>query len=202
MLLMPSILSLAFPAENPSLNRTGAAGVVVFVIAGMALDGLYTGLRGARQKALRQGFAVGVVSLLLLGASIQNYQLVFNQFATEFMRGAWNTSEMGKVIRSFVAAGNNPDNAFVIPYPYWVDTRLVGIQAGYPAKDYAINRDNLPETLPLPGSKLFLVKEDDRETLEALRKLYPAAMLGHYTTPLEGKNFWIYTVPDNQTVNP
>jgi hypothetical protein len=27
-------------------------------------------------------------------------------------------------------------------------------------------------------------------------------MLGHFTNPLEGKNFWIYTVPDNQTVNP
>ncbi|PJF23823.1 MAG: hypothetical protein CUN53_20940, partial [Phototrophicales bacterium] len=46
LLMMPSILSLAFPGENPSLNRSGAAAVVVFVIAAQMLDGLYTGLRG------------------------------------------------------------------------------------------------------------------------------------------------------------
>jgi hypothetical protein len=83
-----------------------------------------------------------------------------------------------------------------------VDTRLVGIQAGYPTKDYAIKRDDLPNTLDQPGSKLFIVNEDDKETLDALRKIYPTAMLGHFTSPLAGKNFWIYTILDNQTVNP
>jgi hypothetical protein len=202
MLLMPSILSLAFPAENPSLNRTGAAGVVVFVIAGMALEGLYLGLRGLRKSPARQGVALSVVVFLLLVSSLQNYTLVFNQFADQFMLGAWNTSEMGDVIRAFVAEGNNPENAFVIPYPYWVDTRLVGIQAGYPNKDYAINRADLPRTLPIPGSKLFIVKEDDQETLKTLRDLYPSALVGLHLNPLEGKNFWIYTVPDNQTIIP
>ena len=202
MLLMPSILSLAFPAENPSLNRTGGAAVVVFVIAGMTLDGLYTGLRGARGASSQRGFAAGAVIALLLMSTLQNYNLVFDQFSTQFLKGAWNTSDMGKVIRSFVAEGNNPDNAFVIPFPYWVDTRLVGIQAGYPTKDYAINRNDLPTTQGLAGSKLFIVKEDDKETLDVLGTLYPTAMLGHFTSPLEGKNFWIYTVPDNQMVNP
>ena len=37
LLMMPSILSLAFPAENPSLNRTGAAIIPVFVIAAMGI---------------------------------------------------------------------------------------------------------------------------------------------------------------------
>jgi 4-amino-4-deoxy-L-arabinose transferase-like glycosyltransferase len=199
MLMMPSILSLAFPAENPSLNRTGGAGVVVFVIAALALDGLYTSLRGG---SVRKGLAVSAVVFLLLVSSFQNYNLVFDQFSTQFMAGAWNTSDMGKVIRAFVAEGNDPNNAFVIPYPYWVDTRLVGIQAGYPTKDYAIDRANLSSTLGVPGTKLFMFKEEDQETLTALRQLYPAATLGHFTNPLEGKNFWIYTVPDNQTVNP
>jgi hypothetical protein len=142
------------------------------------------------------------VIVLLLMSTLQNYNLVFDQFSTQFLKGAWNTSDLGKVIRLFAAEGNNPDNAFVIPFPYWVDTRLVGIQAGYPNKDYAINRDDLPKTQDLSGSKLFIVKEEDQETLDVLGKLYPTAMLGHFTSPYEGKNFWIYTVPDNQTVNP
>lgn len=200
-LMLPSILSLAFPAENPSLNRTGGAAVIVFVIAGMALDGIYCAVRGA-QKNSRQGLAVILAVALLATAALQSYNLVFDQFATQFLRGAWNTSDMGKVIRSFVAAGNNPDNAFVVPFPYWVDTRLVGIQAGYPTRDYALWRNDLPKTETITGSKLFIVKEEDKDTLTALHNLYPSGMLGHFTSPIEGKNFWIYTVPDNQTVNP
>jgi hypothetical protein len=203
MFLMPSILSLAFPAENPSLNRTGGAAVVVFVIAALALDGIYTGLLRARENSSRlRGLAAGVVLALLLISSLQNYSLVFDTFATQFLRGAWNTSDMGKVIRSFVAAGNSPDNAFVVPFPYWVDTRLVGIQSGYPTKDFALWRDDLPRSQAVPGSKLFIVKEEDRDSLVVLRNLYPSGQIGHFTSPLEGKNFWIYSVPDNQTLNP
>jgi hypothetical protein len=198
--LMPSILSLAFPAENPSLNRTGAAAVVVFVLAAMALDGIYMAVRGA--NGARKNLAGALVTALLLLSAFQNYNLVFDKFSTQFLQGAWNTSEMGKVIRAFVEAGNSPDNAFVVPFPYWVDTRLVGIQAGYPTKDYALWRDDLPKSLSVSGSKLFIVKEEDKQTLEVLKQLYPAGMLGHFTNPLEGKNFWIFTVPDNLTVMP
>ena len=201
MFLMPSILSLAFPGENPSLNRTGAAAVVVFVIAAMALDGIYTTLRGAR-KGVWQGLVVTVVVGLLLISSLQNYNLVFDTFATQFVQGAWNTSDMGKVIRSFVDSGNNPENAFVVPFPYWVDTRLVGIQAGYPTQDFALWRDDLPKSQDLPGNKLFLVKEEDKDTLDVLKKLYPNGLLGLFTNPLEGKNFWIYNVPENKIVTP
>ena len=44
LLMLPSILSLAFPDENPSLNRTGGAIIPVFLIAALALEGLLTGL--------------------------------------------------------------------------------------------------------------------------------------------------------------
>ena len=43
-LMLPSILSLAFPAENPSLNRTGAAYIPIFVIIGLALDKFLSGV--------------------------------------------------------------------------------------------------------------------------------------------------------------
>ena len=48
LLLMPSILSLAFPGENPALNRAGGAYVPAFVIGAMALDGLLTNVGGGR----------------------------------------------------------------------------------------------------------------------------------------------------------
>ncbi len=41
LLMLPSILSLAFPEENPSLNRTGGAYIVIFLIAGLGLESIF-----------------------------------------------------------------------------------------------------------------------------------------------------------------
>ncbi len=210
LLLMPSILSLAFPSENPSLNRTGGALVVVFIVAAMALDGLYTAFGGGRSRSMLPKFALGAVIFLLGMSAIQSYDLVFNQFDKQFRAAAWNSSDMGRIIRGFIAEGNPPDNAWVVPFPYWVDTRITGIQSGLPTKDQAINRDQLAETVSIQGAKLFIFKKGDApdnsdsdvETLNVLRQLYPNGLLGVFDAPLEGKDFWIYTVPDSQTVTP
>jgi hypothetical protein len=178
--------------------------VVVFVIVAMALDGLYTAMRGEIKLSsrTRQVAALGVVILLLGMSAIQSYNLVFTQFSGQFIAGAWNTSDMGKVIRAFMAEGNSSDNAWVVPYPYWVDTRLVGIQSGLPARDFALWRDELPQSLEKQGNKLFIVKDEDQETLDVLRQMYPSGILGKFDSPLEGKDFWIYTVPAPQALTP
>jgi len=202
LLMMPSILSLAFPVENPALNRTGGALVVVFVIAAMALDGLYTALQGVRAKGLRHEFALGAVIFLLGISAIQSYDLVFNQFDKQFRAEAWNSSDMGRIIRGFIDEGNSPDNVWVVPVAFWVDTRIVGIQSGLPTRDLALWRDHLPESLDKKGPKLFIVKDEDKETLAVLRNLYPYGLLGMFDSPIEGKDFWIYTVPDSLTMVP
>lgn len=118
MLMMPSILSLAFPEENPSLNRTGGAIVPVFIIAAI---GLVTFLQTvANQLKPRPGQAVAAMLgiVLLVGAGYQNFDLVFRQFDRQFMAGAWNTSQIGHVIRAFADSIGNPDSAYVVPYPY------------------------------------------------------------------------------------
>ncbi len=202
LLLMPSILALAFPDENPSLNRTGGAYVVVFIIAAMALDGLYTAFQGARARGLRQSIALGAVILLLGMSTLQSYDLLFNKFDKQFRAGSWNSSDMGKIIRGFIEEGNSPDNVWVVPFPYWVDTRITGIQSGLPTRDLAKWPENLPETLAFKGAKLFIVKDEDQNALTVLRNLYPYGLLGMFDSPLDGKDFWIYTVPDSQPVTP
>jgi hypothetical protein len=58
-LMLPSILSLAFPAENPALNRAGGALVPVFVVVGIALDGLLRGHRAALSSSSRSPHRLG-----------------------------------------------------------------------------------------------------------------------------------------------
>ncbi|PKN92641.1 MAG: hypothetical protein CVU44_13345 [Chloroflexi bacterium HGW-Chloroflexi-6] len=194
LLMMPSILSLAFPMENPSLNRTGGAYITVFVIAAFAIDALYLGLK---QVGWRRGGLL-LITMLITWSAALNYDLVFNQYAQQFRYSAWNTSDIAQVTKSFMAAGNPMRNAWVIPYAHWVDTRLVGTWLGDPTYNPVLWPDQVGDTVSLPGNKLFFVKDNDFDSLALLRDVYPQGALSYYhaAPDLIGKDFWVFSVPD------
>jgi hypothetical protein len=195
LLMMPSILSLAFPAENPSLNRTGAAIIPVFVIAAMgimsALESMWKKMNGRFGRTMI--LLLGVI--LFVWTAALNFRLVFKTFDEQFMAGAWNTSEIGRVIRGFADSVGTSDTAYVVPFPYWVDTRLVGINAGYPQKDYALWPDNFKDTLTEKRTKMFILKAEDTEDLAKLQAMYPSGTITTFRNPREGKDFFIFLVP-------
>jgi 4-amino-4-deoxy-L-arabinose transferase-like glycosyltransferase len=201
-LQLPSSLSLAFPAENPALNRAAGAMVPVFLIVAIALDGLLTGIRA--RMAQRSGTIVLwlVGGFLLFGSIFQNYDLVFRQYDNQYRSASWNSSEMGAVIKQFGETYGTTDSVWIVPFPYWVDTRLPGVWAGIPDRDFAMWYDDLSSTLTLPGPKLFLVKAsisnpaaNDQATLDRLEKLYPKGSAGLYTSKVTGNEFWMFFVP-------
>ncbi|HEY5983193.1 MAG TPA: glycosyltransferase family 39 protein [Anaerolineales bacterium] len=202
-LLLPSILSLAFPDENPSLNRTAGAIVPAFVIAALALDGLISAFNSGRWRRTA-GYALTV--LLLWASASQNFDLVFRQYNENFRNGAWNTSEMGALIKQFGDVYGETDTAWVIPFPYWVDTRLVGVWAGIPNRDFAMWSDQLPETLSYEGPKLFMARANlekpelnDQKAIDALKALYPQGSLSLHRSQIAGHEFWVYFVPASST---
>lgn len=192
-LMLPSILSLAFPDENPSLNRSGGAIIPVFIIAAI---GFYQSAKGLfnRAEPIFSRIVLGVfLAFSLLCGAYQNYNLVFNQYDKEFMAGAWNTSEIGAVIKEFIAEGNSYENAHVVPYPHWVDTRLVGINAGVPWKDYALWPEDFESSLDTAEKQLFILKPEDTDSLELLQILYPEGNEAIFYSKTNGKNFIIYS---------
>jgi Dolichyl-phosphate-mannose-protein mannosyltransferase len=194
LLMLPSILSLAFPDENPALNRTAGAMVPVFLIVGISLDGLMSAFEKRNQAKAGSALAWGMALFLVLFSALSNYDLVFNQYQRSYELSAWNTSEMGKVIHDFGDLFGSTDTAYVVAYPYWVDTRLVGINAGDPTRDYAIWPDQFASTLPDPRPKMFLVNLEDQADLDLLRQLFPQ---GNVFTAISrvDKNFYVYMVP-------
>jgi 4-amino-4-deoxy-L-arabinose transferase-like glycosyltransferase len=158
LLMLPSILSLAFPAENPALNRTAGALVPVFLVVGISLDGFLKGVEEKLGSKVGRSLAWGFGIFLLLWSGAQNYNLVFHEYQSNYSLSSWNTTEIGGVIRDFTDSLGSEDSAFVVAYAHWVDTRLVGINAGYPTRDFAIRPENFPATLGLPGPKLFIIK--------------------------------------------
>ena len=197
-LMLPSTLSLAFPEENPSLNRSGGAIVPVFIIAALGAYQFGKGVFIKHGHKLLRMVTIAVVILSFVFTLYQNYDLVFNQYAEQFRVNAWNTSEIGEVIKEFVAQGNPYENAFVVPYAHWVDTRLVGINAGIPWKDYALWPDDFVQTLKFSGNKLFILKPDDTHSLEILKTYYPDGQQTIYYSQTTGKNFILYSVSDSE----
>jgi hypothetical protein len=195
LLMMPSILSLAFPDENPALNRAGGAYIPVFLIAALALDGILSGIRSTLQGRAGTVLAVGITGVLLTWSMAQNYDLVFNQFYTQYRGGAWNTSEMGAVIHEFGDVYGSTDNTWVVPYPYWVDTRLPGVWAGIPNRDFALWPENFKDTLSVPGPKLVIINAQDQPSVDALRQLYPNSALSLHKSDIEGHDFFILFIP-------
>ena len=195
MLLMPSILSLAFPGENPSLNRPSAAMVPVFLLAGVGMDAILNSLKKAFHTKGGNVFVVFLAVLLLFISASANYGLVFDKYARQFRLGAWNTSDIGRVIDNYANSIGDYESAYVIPYPHWVDTRLVGVNAGQPRKDYALPRGMIQQVTEIPGQKLFIFRFDDWETFDILTNTYPVVILSYFESDNPGKDFYMLLVP-------
>lgn len=201
LLLMPSVLSLAYPEENPALNRAGGAAVAATLIAALAVEGLVVGtVRGVESgqgPEKRRGFILHIlVGVLLAAASFQNYDLVLRQFDRYFRIGAWNSSEMGRSIKFFGDVYGRTDTAWIVPYEQWVDTRLPALWMGDPNRDFALWPSQFADTLAMPAPKMFIFNLRDLDTKNALKQLYPNGTLSRYTSATTGKDYMIFFVEE------
>jgi hypothetical protein len=198
-LLLPSILSLAFPEENPALNRAGGAAVAVILVSALAVEGLVAGNvhsagAGKGEKKKRALFIHILIGALIAVSAWQNYDLVFRQFDKNFRIGAWNSSEMGKTIKFFGDVYGQTDTVWIVPYFQWVDTRLPALWMGIPNRDFALWPNQFVSTIYLPAPKMILFNLQDVETENALKQLYPNGTLSRYTSASFGKDFMIFFV--------
>jgi 4-amino-4-deoxy-L-arabinose transferase-like glycosyltransferase len=209
LLQLPSTLALAFPEENPALNRMSAAFVPAFLLVALAVDTImrsiaHSSSAGSEEEVVttaspaRSVFAA-ILALGLFGASLfNNYDLIFNQYQSQFKLSNWNTRDMGLLMKDFMDKGGPPDQAWVVPYPFWADTRLPLFWAGTIYRgESAITPDRLAETLSMHGAKLFIINKEDLATLETLRALYPDGVVTIYQAEEPSKNFYVFRVNGN-----
>ena len=210
LLQMPSILSLAFPDENPSLNRTGGAIVPVFLLVAFGLDSLLNSIslrteagenfsmsehrRATGQRPVLAGVIVLVLAVLSFS---QNYNLVFKTYYEQYRRSAWNSSEMGFVMKDFMEKGGSANRVWIVPFAFWVDTRLPPFWAGVPGKDIAIAPENINSTADLSGAKLFIFTLNDIATMAELQRVYPQGTLTIFQSVLPIHNFYVFQVPSS-----
>jgi hypothetical protein len=199
-LQLPSTLSLAFPGENPATNRAGGAIIPAFTLAGMAMAALpaWAEKQWAENRLRWIGAGAGVV--LFIGAARLNYNLVFIEYQDLYRRSAWNTSDAGRIIRGFAESIGDFETAHMVGYPHWMDTRLVGIEAGRPTVDYAIWPESFGDLVFEPRAQLFLINPEDQESLALLRSLFPSGTVSRWISDLPGKDIVLFFVPAGSNV--
>ena len=194
-LLLPSALSLAFPGENPALNRTAGAYVPVLLIAAIALEALLRGLAQRLPRRSGQAFAALIGLVLLTWTVANNYNLFFVQYADNYRLNAWNTREIGYVARDFAKLTGTHETYYVMGFPHWIDSRQVGIFAGNIDRDPALLPGSIPDTIPDPRMKMFILKPEDTQTLETLSQIYPEGQAEFRKSEQINKDFVLFLVP-------
>ena len=198
-MLLPSILSFAFPGENPSAVRTGGTIPLAMLIAALPL---WVILKYFVTLWDRKGVMLaGVVTAVLLALAIRdNYNYYFVRYDEHFHHSLLNTSEMGGVARGFADSIGDLDHVYHIAYPWWVDTRLIGIYAGDITWHNAVfdAAQEIPKIhAPDPDPKLYILHLEDQESLDTLRRTYPAGWAERYQSAQPShKDFIIFFVPN------
>jgi hypothetical protein len=196
--LIPTILKLQTPNENPSPHLATGAIVLVFLFAALALESILRTLATAVQGTGGRVLAT-LVGLVLLGTAVlQNYSLTFEDFAVIYQDRNWNAGEVGQVIADFTNTVGDRDQAWVMRYPHWVDTRVVAMEAGYVEKDYQLGVEQLQDTLSAPTPKMFILYPEDVEGLSALETMYPTGVFALQESQFSNKDFIIFFVPADQ----
>lgn len=194
-LLLPSVLSLAFPEENPSVVRTG--GTIPFVMIIVALPLVTFGRRCwvLPARAARRVFVL-FLGVMLLFALADNYRWYFVAYDTHIRQSLWNATEMGEAVRSFTATGGELEDVYHVPYPHWVDTRNIGINAGdITWHNPVVDLDALSIHATDPSPKLYLLYPSDQDALARLSLVFPEGTVSRYKSPWPGKDFLLYQVP-------
>ncbi len=186
-LLLPSTLAFAFPEENPSVVRAGGVAPFVMILAALPLA-------WARQLFARAGsgtlgaFLVGIV---LVGVTWTNFNLYFTRYDDEYRRAAWNSTEIAAALRAFAVKENDWTHLYVVSAPHWVDYRAVGIHLGnFDFKNHLVeNETQFAEQARDPAPKMYVLKNQDVDSLARLKKLYPAGIAARIASKTPGRDF-------------
>jgi len=191
-LLLPSVLSLAFPGENPSMTRAVGAAIPVLLTSAYGIVVVFRIITGAFK---RKSLAVVLITGLLMFAPIvvSNYNLISKEYTSNYKNSAWNAKEIGEVINRFYSSGKE-GLSYLISYPYWVDSRAVAISMGRPEQNLSLPATEIASTQSVTLPKLFILNPMDKNSISELQTVYPDGVISTYQSTNPDKNFIIFIV--------
>jgi uncharacterized membrane protein len=196
LLLLPSTLSIAFPNENPSVVRGGAAIPVVMLIAAYPAWLLLRRLRQVWPAGRGAWIPILVMGALLGIAGLVNRDMYFFQYPQAYLRSGQNASEIGVVVHDFANSFGSYDRAWICLQPHWADTRAVGIYAGKVGWEQVMPPDQFTSLMGDPRPLLVILNPRGQECIAAMRADFPTGRLSVvHSARGADKDFLVYFVP-------
>ena len=186
--MLPSVMSIAYPGENPSTVRMGAvipfAAVVTAVGLVVATRRLaaWLGIDANPSARVRNGTSVVVTGVFACGLIVWawtiNARAYFTEYPVQHAAASQHASRFGDVVRGFVASGGRREDVHILPGPHWVDWRLVAIEGGDVRWQPIVEKvAEIPSQDSATGRRLYFVHPEDRASLDQLRRWYPSATI-------------------------
>ncbi|RME11586.1 MAG: hypothetical protein D6802_06455, partial [Ardenticatenia bacterium] len=129
-LILPSVLALAWPNENPSVVRMGGALPIVMLLSALPLDALLQ--RANRHARHWRLLALAGTTILILWAAVLNWQTYFVTYRAQYAQSSWNSSEIAQEILAVTPYVGGVEHVYIFSYPHWVDTRNVAFNMKNP----------------------------------------------------------------------
>jgi hypothetical protein len=196
-LLLSSTLSIAFPWENPSVNREAPVVPIVFTIAALPIALLALRLTDRFGRGTGTLIVAYASAGLIAIAATQNYLQYFHDFDEQTLAGVANTTEIAEAVRGGTTVGVALEDTYVIDWPNWFDIRNVGFELGN--IDWAFTHNVLAgDPLPVqPDGRpmLLIVNPSDSERLEEIAEAYPTSYVSTYPAEFPPKSFITIYIP-------
>jgi len=209
-MVLPSALAIAFTVEVPDFTRASGAFPMVYFIAGLALAFLLQLALHYLPSAPLRRFTVGLAVVLLALGAVQNYNSYFVEAMSNYRQSTLPHQQAGQILKGFINSSGAPGNAFMIAYPYWMDDRAIGIEAGDVHWDNTVAKtDDFPQHLYIAMQRkvdtpyelrpdrqmLFFLNQDDTAMTMNLTKLFPGGSLIKVPAYNSTRDFNIYIAP-------
>ena len=193
-LTLASTLSIAFPIENPGINRAAVAAPSVYALAGLgALRAAL--LASAAGATLRRATAAALAVLFALSIA-ENARSYFVRYDEQNRRMIDPIHAFVAVIREERARGIPMQNMYVLSRGNWVDPRTIAFELD---ETWWGDSHNVAPGAPVPQLTerplLFFFHADDWPVLgEELRRKYPSGSGRIYPQFHRDRNFGVYVV--------
>ena len=189
-LALPSTLSLAFPRENPSVNRSGTLIPIVFLIAALPVAELFS-----RPRRTAATVVAGAGVAVLLSFSVyQNFQDYFVGFHRSYDQAVDHSLAMAHALDEYRRQGVPLEQMYLLGTDYGVDGRNIAFELGDPSwapRQIVMPGEMPPETNARPLVFLF---NPDAPILGRLKKTYPGTAR-IVRQSFRDRDFGVYFVP-------
>ncbi len=194
-LTLASTLALAFPVENPGINRAAVALPSVLVLAGLPAVWLW---RRAQERGRAARVAVGCALAGLAAVSVQqNYESYFVRFRAEQVTILEPTMDVVRVMREYRDQHGVPfDNAYLLNTTNWIDGRCVDFEIGdrlWSGPHDVAPGQPVPYILDRP--LLFFRHQSDAARQEQLKRDFPNGEENRVEQPFKDRSYYTYFVP-------